>query len=667
MPACDDTFVHQALKPLSGDLPDLVRRLGLQGIPDMDTWSGIVGNKLLPRLDPGLPLLAAVCGGGSSGKSSLFNALVGRPVSPVGGRAGMNRRILLGAGETYLQRQDILTAVFEPFGCVPETLGDPKDLTVPGGPLFAATDALPSHLAVMDTPDFDTGARGSYTNRQAARQAMEAADIFIYIFTNANYSNRDNTDFIAEMLTGIGLRKCFLVYRVYPSFQPDEVLDHAMTVARNIYGDAAERSVLGVYRVDEDNDVAAGRRFMTLKPVRHQDPPFLEALNDLDIRTLRMALNASILRDALAIANEVVGQAKVSMDALRLYADAVEAAQSRCTREALVHFPMDGVIRRFAQIWMAHDPPHIRLMRKTGSVLEWPVKMLAGAIRRAGSGDRSRAGRQAESDYAERVKEDLITAANSLHMHMVGTDVSVVVDATDPAARDMLQIVHRIRAGRSASGLPRPEATDRNASRETQFVVPVHPAVFHAQAAIKNRQWRSTLQAILDRKDVIISLSDGVENELQALAEDYRRRMGLWDKLRQSFAAFLNVLPATAAVTYILHTGDPVGAAGIKVKLTGLFGLKDLYALIAIPATSGLKKADQRQLEALMAPIARTWLQHKVRAVGQLFREMITGTVLSTAAETLDRSGRLIENIEANVARIAADAAYRMQDPGPGA
>ena len=72
--------------------------------------------------------------------------------------------------------------------------------------------------------------------------------------------------------------------------------------------------------------------------------------------------------------------------------------------------------------------------------------------------------------------------------------------------------------------------------------------------------------------------------------------MGVWDRMRQTFAALLNVLPATAAVTYVLSTGDPVGATGIKIKLTGLLGLKDLYALIAIPATAGLKKADQKQL-----------------------------------------------------------------------
>ena len=98
-----------------------------------------------------------------------------------------------------------------------------------------------SNLVLLDTPDFDTGARGSYTNREVTRKALEASDILIYIFTNSNYNNRDNMDFISRMLTGIGRRKCFLIYRVYPSFTEQEVQEHAMIVARGIYGDEADR------------------------------------------------------------------------------------------------------------------------------------------------------------------------------------------------------------------------------------------------------------------------------------------------------------------------------------------------------------------------------------------------------------------------------------------
>ena len=109
------------------------------------------------------------------------------------------------------------------------------------------------------------------------------------------------------------------------------------------------------------------------------------------------------------------------------------------------------------------------------------------------------------------------------------------------------------------------------------------------------------------------------------------------------------LLPATVAVTYILSTGDPVGAAGIKVKLTGLFGLHDLYALVALPATTGLKQADLKQLEHLIGPIAKTWLQSKLQAVERLFEDHVSGAVTAALKETLDSADRLLADIDTGI------------------
>ncbi len=211
--------------------------------------------------------MVTICGGGSSGKSTLFNSIVKEELSPVGGSAGLNRRVLFSAHEELLENPDFLSALFEPFGTLPRPLKDRNELTTPGPPVYVSSNAIPKSLVLMDTPDFDTGAKGVYTNREVSRQALESSDILIYIFTNSNYNNRENTDFISEMLTSIGMRKCFLIYRVYPSFETQEVQEHAMTVAGNLYGSVADQYVLGVFRTDEDNAVASGEKIMTLRPV----------------------------------------------------------------------------------------------------------------------------------------------------------------------------------------------------------------------------------------------------------------------------------------------------------------------------------------------------------------------------------------------------------------
>jgi len=198
--------LNDALGRLRSNIPRVTDKLKLDLSGDVAAWANIVDSKLLTRLSPDFPLMVTICGGGSSGKSTLFNSLLGEQLSPVGGNAGMNRRILVSGHTELFSRTDILTALFEPFGCLPDPLQDKQDLTLPGNPFYVVNDAVPRNLILMDTPDFDTGAKGTYINRDVAQQALESSDILIYVFTNSNYNNRENTDFISEMLTSIGMR-----------------------------------------------------------------------------------------------------------------------------------------------------------------------------------------------------------------------------------------------------------------------------------------------------------------------------------------------------------------------------------------------------------------------------------------------------------------------------
>jgi hypothetical protein len=96
----------------------------------------------------------------------------------------------------------------------------------------------------------------------------------------------------------------------------------------------------------------------------------------------------------------------------------------------------------------------------------------------------------------------------------------------------------------------------------------------------------------------------------------------------------------------VLSTGDPVGAAAIKVKLAGLFGLKDIYALVAIPVTRGMKQVDRKQLKAMLGPLAQTWLRHKFAEVQTLFEEELSGEILRSAENTIEAAGCLVAQIE---------------------
>ncbi len=649
--------LHKALGIMRHTIPSLENCLNMG--QESDIWITAAESKLLPKLSQDSPLIVAICGGGSSGKSTLFNSVLKKEISPSGGTAGINRRILACANDSVFGMTGGFDTLFSHFESPPELMSNSVDLTTPGPPLYVKqSDFLPG-LVLLDTPDFDTGSGGEYANRKAAELALKTSDVLIYIFTNSNYNNKDNTDFIAEMLTGIGSRKCFLVYRVYPSYSDEQVENHAETVAENIYGKDADKYVLGVFRADEDNDVAAGAVFMEPRPVgrfkeRFQAhySDFEGALRSVDIEQERVRLLSSILTDFCDNADDIIEKGKKSLVGLKIYLLSLRTAQTVWVREALKHFPMELVLKRFSEIWQTTDPTHVKIMRKTGAVLDLPVRaVMAGYRMVAGKGDdKSTVGKEIE--LRKRIDEDLINAANGLHVAAVARALNLSISKNDPAAKDLFALNKEVEKSSVDVGDGPFRMSPSEKGGLATFEAFVHPGVASEQEKLRNSDFKAVLNSILSKRDVVTSISKNVDQELEALALHMRREMGIRDKVRQTFSAFLQVLPATVAVTYVLSTGDPVGAAGIKVKLAGLFGVQDLYALIALPATTGMKNADLKQLEEMLGPVAETWLNNKLAAVNTLFEASITGGILNDAENRISKATQLLLELEKNVLKV---------------
>jgi hypothetical protein len=417
-------------------------------------------------------------------------------------------------------------------------------------------------------------------------------------------------------------------------------------VAENIYGNLADQYLLGVYRADENNEVAAGDRLMEIKPVDDNGPDFLQALQLLNASEIRRELFSSILKDVWQQAENIRDRSEVALGELHLYLDALQIAQSKSVREALKNFPINRIMRRFARVWEDSDPAHVRIMRRTGTVIEFPVKMLIGAAKWAK--DQmilEPADGPPPVEYAQKVDEDLVTAVTSLHSHAVSPQLAVNSSSNDAVARQMADVVETIRIRNNLAKGKNPQVEPSGDGSILVFLVDAHPVIQPEQELLRSKDFKSVLQSILAEKETILGISKDMEADLKRLADDFRSKMGIWGKINQTFWAFLNVLPATVAVTYVLSTGDPVGGAGIKVKLAGLFGASDLYALFALPFTTGLKKAERLQIEEMLKVILQTWLKDKSKIVQQLFEKNITGGTIRCARRNIAGTEQLINEI----------------------
>ena len=171
--------------------PDLLDRL----LRD-DDWPDLLTYKLVPHLGGKGCLVAAVTGGTNTGKSTIFNILVGGTISPVVNTAAATCHPLLAANAVRAAEclEGKLVPEFRPM-----PLENPLAVVereYPDDALFVAvTENLPHHLVVMDTPDVDSIDK---QNWEVAEHIRAAGDVLVAVVTGEKYKDERVVRFFRE-------------------------------------------------------------------------------------------------------------------------------------------------------------------------------------------------------------------------------------------------------------------------------------------------------------------------------------------------------------------------------------------------------------------------------------------------------------------------------------
>ena len=642
---------QEPLARLRDLVPWLVELLDIEDAVSGAAWKNLDA-RLLPLLDPRLPLMVAICGGANSGKSTLFNSLLKTRLSVVRGNAGSTRRVLVAGHPEVLAREDLIAALFDPFGQHPRSLEDPAELLEPGPPLFIAHPKVPPGQILMDTPDFDTGTQDRYTNRDIAREVLEACNVLIYIVTNTTYNNLENTRFMRRILTETGLRRCILVYSCSRTLSDSQVRDHLSITATNLYGPARDDYLIGTYRTDTSDAVAAGDEFMSLRAVRPNDPAILDLLAGLDPRVIREQQIQTLLTAFREHIRRVIATAEITRDEIDLYGGVLQLALAHAVQQSLVAFPLKKIMLRMNDIWLETSPAHLKFFRGVGRVIGTPARVIYSVVRMAkGENGAAVEGKAGAADTLELIKSHLLAGASELRDKILAQEVIAETIAKEAEGRRLSVLVDRIRmtGGRDQNELP-----SQHVSTATGTVI------FHAAAPdctrgsrkqVADRPWSATAERIVATAPEILNIAEdaALNRELTELVEYFRRRMNFRQKTRESFFASLNVLPATLGMAYILTTGDPVGGSGIYAKLQGMFGMHDLWALVSIPASAGLDETGRQRLSDMLEPVVKKWVENRALIVRQLFEETLSGVVTRQVDETSVTVDGLLKRIEAEL------------------
>lgn len=163
---------------------------------DAQPWMALLRHKLIPRLTGPECLVVTVAGGTNSGKSTVFNLLLGGDRSPVRSTAAATCHPVL-AAPPDIAKLCLDGQMFPELTAL--ALEDPESIVgrdAPEDALFVIeTDTLPEGIALLDTPDVDSIDTVNWT---IAENVRAAGDVVIAVLTGEKYKDDRVVGFFRE-------------------------------------------------------------------------------------------------------------------------------------------------------------------------------------------------------------------------------------------------------------------------------------------------------------------------------------------------------------------------------------------------------------------------------------------------------------------------------------
>lgn len=149
-------------------------------------WFELLERKLLPQMTDDAFLVVAVVGGTNIGKSVIFNHLAGCRASATSPFASGTKHPVCLVPPGFVELHD-LTSIFRGFDLHEWTQADAALEDHPEHRLFWRTsDATPSNLLILDTPDIDGDVR---VNWERADNIRRSADVLVAVLTQQKYND----------------------------------------------------------------------------------------------------------------------------------------------------------------------------------------------------------------------------------------------------------------------------------------------------------------------------------------------------------------------------------------------------------------------------------------------------------------------------------------------
>lgn len=627
--------VAQGLNEIVGSLPDNERK-------SCDGVISALNRSVIPQLSSDCPIIVAVTGGGSTGKSTIFNFLAGKEISASDPRAGYTKRMVAAIHPKVADDTKKMALLFERFrkDAKPQELSKPEEALEKGEPVYDKCESIPEHLVLVDTPDFDTGTREGFTNRDAAKEILDVADVVLYVATNATYNNKSSTDFIRSVLSEIGVRKVALLYRFSPVYDDDMVRDHMTVLLSNLYPDKrmAKEACIGIWRIDESNEVPAGKSKPEIRPI-NGGAPLADVLAALDPTKTRADVMRSAIDKSLRHADTWVQEAEIEALKYVVYRDSFKFLTSVACKNSLELAPQRDVIKLFEEEWENAQPWMVRNGHWLSRTVRKTAKEVVGMFRKDGAPSNDDG-----QGFLESVRSKFLDNAQKLRNNRDAPCVRFEFPKNSP---DMQRLVEALRT--IVRKFPDDYSLeDKNPKREDgNYAVKVsRPAVVDGGGNTKSSV-RELFEDMSAKAVKFVGETESLRPDIRNLVLGFREKMTRWQSIKEWFSASLDTVAVGVGVTYVVATGDAFTGG----TLMSMFGLNDLVAIPALSAfIAANAKVDKKTVEEQMNRLFTVWANGKVDKIRSIFEDGISGRDIKSCDKTAKRLDGALDGLKSALA-----------------
>ena len=306
------------LREALGPYPELLSKVfeGAQEGSDLLTY------KLVPHFAGEGCLIAAVAGGTNTGKSTVFNLLLARVVSPMVTTAAATCHPVL-AANAMREAQCLESKLVPEFD--PRPLSDPglaTDGSLPAMALFVACEpSLPDDLILMDTPDVDSIEK---RNWEVSEHIRAAGDVLIAVLTAEKYKDERVVEYFREAVASA--REVIPLMNKANPAEDFEVARRQLDEFRSDVGTDAPRFVIA-------HDFSIGENVR--QPIASLDgtADLRQYLEELDAPSIKERVYAGTLERFGQFATDFVEQAARSGADLRAIVDRFEGYAEAASSE----------------------------------------------------------------------------------------------------------------------------------------------------------------------------------------------------------------------------------------------------------------------------------------------------------------------------------------------